>query len=79
MLRRKDAICMLDNLGRYKETHSECVLRIDFPRQRWLRERASLLGYSKLPVLFLHYYYYYYYHHHYHHHNDINQYKVMIS
>jgi len=25
MLRRKDAICMLDNLGKYKETHTQNV------------------------------------------------------
>ena len=32
------------------DTHSECVIIIAFPRQQWLRERASMLRYT-LPVL----------------------------
>ena len=33
-------------------THSEYVILIDFPRQKWLRERASLLMFIRaLPVL----------------------------
>ena len=32
-------------------THSEYVMLIDFPRQQWLRERASLLRYGTLAVL----------------------------
>jgi len=32
-------------------THSEYVTVIDFPRQEWLCERASLLRYGTLPVL----------------------------
>jgi hypothetical protein len=33
-------------------THSECVILIAFPLQRWLHERASVLRHSALPVLF---------------------------
>ena len=33
------------------ETHSEYVIVIVFPRQKWLRERSSMLQYSTLPVL----------------------------
>ena len=33
--------------------HSEYVILIAFPRQQRLRERASMLRYSTLPVLFL--------------------------
>jgi hypothetical protein len=72
ILRGKDAICVLDNLDTNTETHTQDV----FPWQQWLRERAPMLRYSKLPVLFIHYYYYYYY---YHHHKAMNQYKVKIS
>ena len=28
------------------DTHSEWVIVIDFPRQQWLRERASVLRYT---------------------------------
>jgi hypothetical protein len=34
------------------EIHSEYVILTGFPRQQWLRERASMLRYSTLPVLF---------------------------
>ena len=34
------------------DTHSECVILIVFPQQQWLRERASRLRHSTLPVLF---------------------------
>jgi len=33
------------------ETHSEYVVVIVFPRQKWLRERSSVLQYCTLPVL----------------------------
>ena len=33
-------------------THSEYVILTDCPLQQWLHERASLLHYSTLPVLF---------------------------
>ena len=34
-------------------THSEYVILTAFPRQQWLRERASMLRYVRtLPVLF---------------------------
>jgi len=39
--------CVLDT-----NTHSEYVMVIAFPLQQWLHERASLLPYSTLPVLF---------------------------
>jgi hypothetical protein len=32
--------------------HSEYVILIAFPRQQWLRERASVLHLRILPVLF---------------------------
>jgi hypothetical protein len=32
------------------DTHPYSVIRIAFPRQQWLRERASMLPYT--PVLF---------------------------
>jgi hypothetical protein len=35
------------------DTHSEYVIIITFPRQKWLRERASMLRYSTLPVFLL--------------------------
>ena len=31
--------------------HSEYVVRIDFPRQQWLRERASLILYTYIDCL----------------------------
>jgi hypothetical protein len=34
------------------DTHSEYVILIAFPRQQWLRERATMLRYSTLPVFF---------------------------
>jgi hypothetical protein len=34
-------------------THSDYVVLIAFPRQQWLRERASILRYSALRGLFL--------------------------
>jgi hypothetical protein len=33
------------------DTHSECVIFIDFPRQQWLSERASLLDYTYIACL----------------------------
>ena len=33
------------------ETHSEYVIIFVFPRQKWLRERFSMLQYCTLPVL----------------------------
>ena len=35
------------------DTYSEYVILTAFPRQQWLLERASLLLYTTLPVLFL--------------------------
>jgi hypothetical protein len=48
---KKDAICMPDNWGKNTDTQSEYLLRIAFPRQQLLRERASILGCITLPVL----------------------------
>ena len=36
-------------------THSEYVTLIAFPRQQWLRQRASMLPYSTLPLLLTYY------------------------
>jgi hypothetical protein len=33
------------------DTHSEYVILIAFPRQQWLRERASMLGYTYIACL----------------------------
>jgi hypothetical protein len=51
--RRKDALSMKNNSGKNTDTHSDYVIHIAFPRQQWLRERASLLRYtySVCPVL----------------------------
>ena len=35
------------------DTHSEHVILIAFPRQQWLRERASMLGYTYTAHLVL--------------------------
>jgi hypothetical protein len=35
------------------DTHSEYVIHIALPREQWLRERASVLHYTTLTVLFL--------------------------
>jgi hypothetical protein len=40
------ALCMLAT-----ETHSEYVILIAFPRQQWLRERASMLHYTYIACL----------------------------
>jgi hypothetical protein len=34
------------------ETHSECIILPDFPRQQWLRERASTLRHTYMACLF---------------------------
>ena len=33
------------------DTHSECVILIDFPLQQWLRERVSMLDYTYIACL----------------------------
>jgi quinol-cytochrome oxidoreductase complex cytochrome b subunit len=38
--------------------HSEYVILIAFPRQKWLRERASMLRYTYITCLVLNYYIY---------------------
>jgi hypothetical protein len=35
------------------DTHSEYVILIAFPRQKWLCERASMLRLCTVPVLFV--------------------------
>jgi len=37
-------------MPKIKNTRSEYVILIAFPRQQWLHERATLLRYSTLPV-----------------------------
>jgi hypothetical protein len=39
-------------IAKATETHLEYVTHITFPRQQWLRKRASMLEISALPVLF---------------------------
>jgi hypothetical protein len=34
-------------------THSDCVILIDFPLQHWLHGRASVLHYEYIACLFL--------------------------
>jgi hypothetical protein len=41
--RRRDEICTPDNEGKNTDTHSEYVILIAFPRQKWLHEHASML------------------------------------
>jgi hypothetical protein len=41
--RRQDAVFMPDNHGKNTDTQSYYVIPIAFPRQQWLRERASML------------------------------------
>jgi hypothetical protein len=36
------------------DTRSEYVILVAFPRQQWLRERASMLRYTYMPALFEH-------------------------
>ena len=36
----------------YRHTHSEYVVFIAFPRQKLLRERASMLHYTYMPALY---------------------------
>jgi len=38
---------------RATDTHSEHVILIAFPRQRWLGERASVSGYTYIGCLFV--------------------------
>jgi len=51
MLRRKDALCMPDNVGKNTAAHSEYVILTAFPQQRWLGERAKLLRYTCIACL----------------------------
>ena len=43
IIRRMRFACWITKAA---DTHSEYVIVIAFPRQRWLRERASLLRYT---------------------------------
>jgi hypothetical protein len=38
-------------IAKAKDTHSEYVILIVFPRERWLRERASILRYTCIACL----------------------------
>ena len=33
------------------DTHAECVILIDFPRQQWSHERVSMLRYTYIACL----------------------------
>jgi hypothetical protein len=48
------AHCVLDNYG-YRHTHLKYVILIALPRQKWLRERALISGYTYIasPVVVL--------------------------
>ena len=39
-------------IRRATNTHSGCVILTDFPLQQWLHERASMLRFHTLPILF---------------------------
>jgi len=41
-------LCMPDNYG---YTHSDYVIPVAFPRQQWLSQRASMLGYTHIACL----------------------------
>ena len=47
------ARCVLVTTTTDTHTQSEYVIRIPFPRQQWLRERALMLRYSTLPIFSL--------------------------
>jgi hypothetical protein len=49
-IRRMRLACRLTEAT---DTHSEHLIRIAFPRQQWLRERASILHYTYISCLVL--------------------------
>ena len=46
MLRRKDAICLPDNLGKNTGADTGYLILTALLRQQWIRERASLLRHT---------------------------------
>jgi hypothetical protein len=48
IIRRKHIAC---SISKATDTHSEYVILIAVPRQKWLRERCTMLRYSALPLL----------------------------
>jgi hypothetical protein len=50
---KKGATCVSQNEGKYTDTLTEYLILIVFPRQKWLRERASMLLYTTLRVLLI--------------------------
>jgi hypothetical protein len=44
-------MCKACWIPKAKNTHSECVILIAFPLQRWLHERASVLRYTYIARL----------------------------
>jgi hypothetical protein len=53
MLHSKDAFCIQHNSDNSTETHLHFLIFIAFPRQQWLRERASILCYTYIAYLIL--------------------------
>jgi hypothetical protein len=49
IIRRMHIACCITKAT---DTRSEYVIIIVFPQQQWLRERATILHYTTLPVLF---------------------------
>jgi len=50
IIRRMRFACWIT---RAADTHSEYAIPTAFPRQQWLCERAPMLRYTKLSILFL--------------------------
>jgi hypothetical protein len=44
-------MCFAFWITKATNTHLECVIFFAFPRQKWLRERDSLLRSRKMPIL----------------------------
>jgi hypothetical protein len=51
----KDALCMPDNYGKNTNTYSEYVTLIAFQWQQWLCEHATMIRYTYIARLVLHY------------------------
>ena len=50
IIRRMRIACWITKAA---DAHSECVMLVAFPRQKWLRQRASILHYRYIASLVL--------------------------
>jgi len=46
-------MCIVCWINKAKDTQSEYVILISFPRQQWLRERALMLRYTYISCIFV--------------------------